>query len=157
MLSRRRPTFSSPPGTILASSRTATPATPSPPWRTDTPCAGPTSLGSSCASADKSSSANHITQTWVSERRRVRHRPSAAGEGGGELGDHVAPGPSPNRGKHQSARKRERKGKALSDASRSKEMDSRGTLRIRQPFAAAGVKRVQRSLRGQDRNRISSH
>lgn len=54
------------PGTISASSRTATPAMPSPPWRTDTPCAGRTSLGSSCASAGRSSSANHITQTWVS-------------------------------------------------------------------------------------------
>lgn len=49
----------------MASSHTATPAMPSPPWRMDTPCAGRTSLGSNCALVGKSSSANHITQTWV--------------------------------------------------------------------------------------------
>lgn len=50
----------------MASSHTTTLATPSPPLRTDTPYAGQTSLSSSCALAGKSSSANHITQTWVS-------------------------------------------------------------------------------------------
>ena len=53
----------------MASSPTATRVTPSPPWRTDTPCAAPTNRSSSCASAGRSSSANRITPTWVSLRR----------------------------------------------------------------------------------------
>lgn len=53
-------------GTILVSSPTATLVTPSLPLKTDTPCAGQTSPSSSCASVDKSSSANRIIQTWVS-------------------------------------------------------------------------------------------
>ena len=53
----------------MASSPTATRVTPSPPWRTDTPCAAPTNRSSSCASAARSSSANRITPTWVSLRR----------------------------------------------------------------------------------------
>lgn len=54
------------PGTISALSPTATLVMPSLPLRMDTPCAGQTSLSSSFASVDKSSSANPITQTWVS-------------------------------------------------------------------------------------------
>lgn len=50
----------------MASSRTATLVTPLPPLRTGTPYAGQTSLSSSSALADRSSSANHITPTWVS-------------------------------------------------------------------------------------------
>lgn len=53
-------------GTILVSSPTATLVTPSLPLKTDTPYAGQTSPSSSCASVDKSSSANRIIQTWVS-------------------------------------------------------------------------------------------
>lgn len=67
-----------PPGTILASSHTATPAMPSPPWRTDTPCAGQTSLGSSCALVGRSSSANHITQTWVRAASLLKPPPQPA-------------------------------------------------------------------------------
>lgn len=138
------------PGTTSASSRTATPATPSPRWRTDTPSAAPTSPSSSSASADKSSSANRITQTWVS--RRVGHAPPAVRR---RLG--AAPGTSLKRGNDQSGRRRERKGKdeekekALSDVSRSKE-----ALGIpAAPEASVGATRVQRLPRGQDRNRIS--
>lgn len=52
-------------GTILGSSCTATPVTPLPPLRMDTPYAGRMSLSSSCVSTDKSKSANHNTQTWT--------------------------------------------------------------------------------------------
>ncbi|CAF88410.1 unnamed protein product, partial [Tetraodon nigroviridis] len=64
--------------TTLASSRTATPATPSLPWRTDTPYAARMSLSSSCASADKSSSANRITQTWTPTRTTLIRPPPRA-------------------------------------------------------------------------------
>lgn len=67
-----------PPGTTLASSHTATPAMPSPPWRMDTPCAGRTSLGSSCALVGRSSSANHITQTWVRASPSLKPPPQSA-------------------------------------------------------------------------------
>lgn len=138
------------PGTTSASSRTATPATPSPRWRTDTPSAALTSPSSSSASADKSSSANHITQTWVS--RRVGQAPPAVRRRRG-----AAPGTSLKRGNDRSWRRREREGKneekekALSDASRSKE-----ALGIpAAPEASVGATGVQRLPRGQNRNRIS--